>query len=125
LRHQYERLHLVTNNSRFLVLPGWHRPNFASRILSLCQKRLPADWLYTFHHPLLLVETFVDPSLFEGTLYKAADWRFLGHPKGFQRTRDGYVSNGQSAKMVFVYPLQANAQANMSQLALNKNYQYG
>ena len=43
-RHQYDRLHLVTNNSRFLILPGWHRPNFASRILSLCQKRLPSDW---------------------------------------------------------------------------------
>ncbi len=58
-RHQYDRLHLITNNSRFLILPGWHRPNFASRILSLCQKRLPANWMHTFHHPLLLVETFV------------------------------------------------------------------
>jgi len=124
-RHQYDRLHLITNNSRFLILPGWHHPNFASRILSLCQKRLPADWLRSFHHPLLLVETFVDPSLFEGTIYKAANWRLLGHTKGFQRTRDGYAPHGQSAKIVFVYPLQANAQAIMSQPVLNKNYQYG
>ncbi len=34
------RLHLVTNNSRFLILPGWHRPNLASRLLSLCEQRL-------------------------------------------------------------------------------------
>ena len=43
-RHQYDRLKLVTNNSRFLILPDWHFSNLASRILSLCQKRLPADW---------------------------------------------------------------------------------
>jgi len=124
-RHQYDRLHLITNNSRFLIFPDWHRPNVASRVLSLCQKRLPSDWMRTFHHPLLLVETFVDPSLFEGTIYKAANWRFLGHTKGFQRTRGGYAPHGQSAKMVFVYPLQANAQSIMSKPVLNKNYRYG
>ena len=30
-RHQYDRLHLVTNNSRFLILPEYHVPNLASR----------------------------------------------------------------------------------------------
>jgi hypothetical protein len=38
-RHQYDRLKLVANNSRFLILPDWHVPNLGSRILSLCQKR--------------------------------------------------------------------------------------
>jgi len=52
-RHQYDRLHLITNNSRFLILPGWHYPNVASRILSLCQRRLAADWQQRFKHPLL------------------------------------------------------------------------
>jgi len=28
-RHQYDRLKLVTNNSRFLILPDWHFPNLA------------------------------------------------------------------------------------------------
>jgi hypothetical protein len=60
-RHQYGRLKLLTNNSRFLILPGWHFPNLASRILSLCQKRLPADWQAFFGHPVVLLETFVDP----------------------------------------------------------------
>jgi hypothetical protein len=62
-RHQYDRLKLVTNNSRFLILPDWHFANLASRILSLCQKRLPADWQAIFGHPIVLVETFVDPQL--------------------------------------------------------------
>jgi hypothetical protein len=40
-RHQYDRLKLVANNSRFLILPDWHRSNLASRTLSLCQKKAP------------------------------------------------------------------------------------
>ena len=63
-RVQYDRLHLVTDNSRFLILPGWHRPNLASRLLSLCERRLVSDWPIRFGHPLLLLETFVDPSRF-------------------------------------------------------------
>ncbi len=65
-RHQYDRLKLVANNSRFLILPDWHVPNLGSRILSLCQKRLPADWQDTFGHPVVLLETFVDPQLLPG-----------------------------------------------------------
>ena len=70
-RNQFDRLSLVTNNSRFLILPDWHIPNLASRTLSLCQKRLQADWQTHFGHPLLLLETFVDPRRFQGTLYKS------------------------------------------------------
>ena len=43
-RHPYDRLKLVNDNSRFLTLSDWYFPNLASRILSLCQNRLPADW---------------------------------------------------------------------------------
>jgi hypothetical protein len=51
-RHQYSRLNLLTNNSRFLILPAWHYPNLASKTLSLCLKRLSVDWLAHFGHPL-------------------------------------------------------------------------
>lgn len=37
-RHQYDRLHVLSNNSRFLILPQHHLPNVVSRILSLCEK---------------------------------------------------------------------------------------
>ena len=40
---QFGRLHLVTNNSRFLILPGGER-NLGSRVLSLCTRRLVRDW---------------------------------------------------------------------------------
>jgi hypothetical protein len=29
-RSQYGRLHLIANNSRLLILPGWNRPNIGS-----------------------------------------------------------------------------------------------
>ncbi|MGC1952149.1 MAG: Druantia anti-phage system protein DruA [Gammaproteobacteria bacterium] len=47
-RHQYDPLDLLANNSRFLILPDWHRANLASRTLSLYQRRLPEDWLESF-----------------------------------------------------------------------------
>ncbi|MBS3906268.1 MAG: DUF4338 domain-containing protein [Syntrophaceae bacterium] len=74
LRHQYDRLKLIVNNSRFLILPDWHIRNLGSRILSLCQKRLDTDWQKTFGHSVVLLETFVDPERFQGTVYKAANW---------------------------------------------------
>ena len=37
-RHQYDRLNLLANNSRFLTLPNSHHKNLASKILSLCHK---------------------------------------------------------------------------------------
>jgi hypothetical protein len=124
-RHQYDRLKLLTNNSRFLILPDWHFPNWASRILSLCQKRLPADWQTYFGHRLVLLETFVDPQRFQGTIYKAAGWIYAGNSKGFQRTRKGYSYTEDSSKMVFVKPLIPNAQQILSRPVLHPDYHTG
>lgn len=124
-RYQYDRLKLLTNNSRFLILPDWHFPNWASRILALCQKRLPADWQACFGHPLVLLETFVDPQHFKGTIYKATGWIYVGNSKGFQRTRQGYSSTADSPKMVFVKPLIPDAQALLSRPRLEPNYHTG
>jgi hypothetical protein len=124
-RHQYDRLKLVTNNSRFLILPERHFPNLASRILSLCQKRLTTDWQTVFGHVVLLVETFVDPQRFRGTIYKAANWIYVGQSKGFYRTRQGYSATAQCPKMVFVKPLIPHAQALLSRPILEPAYRTG
>ena len=124
-RHQYDRLKLVTNNSRFLILPDWHIPNLASRILSLCQKRLLRDWHEMFGHPVLLMETFVDPKYFTGTVYRAANWEYVGNTKGFYRTRQGYSAMAPSPKMVFVKPLQANTRSLLSSPVLPSPYHTG
>jgi hypothetical protein len=124
-RHQYDRLKLLTNNSRFLILPDWHFPNLASRILSLCQKRLPDDWQAVFGHPVVLLETFVDPQRFRGTIYRAANWIYVGDTKGFHRTRRGYSATAESPKMVFVKPFISNVQALLSRPILETPYHIG
>ncbi len=68
-RQVKERRHLIAQNARFLVLaaPGqW--PNLASRVLKLAGERLAADWQEHFGYPVLVLETFVDPQRFRGTL---------------------------------------------------------
>ena len=124
-RHHYDRLNLLSNNSRFLILPQWHLPNLGSRILSLCQKRVQKDWQQIFGHPLVLLETFVDPQRFHGTVYRAANWLYVGDTKGFRRTPQGYSATPQGPKMVFLKPLQTNAQTLLSRPILNPLYRTG
>jgi hypothetical protein len=38
--------------------------------MKLMLARLSADWQQRWSHPLALVETFVDPQLYQGTAYK-------------------------------------------------------
>jgi hypothetical protein len=124
-RHQYDRLHLVANNSRFLILPEWHRPNLGSRVLSLCHRRIGADWQRCFGHPLLLLETFVDPTRFHGTVYRAANWDCVGLTRGYRRTREGYSARGESPKRVFVHPLRRDARVLLSRSLLDPRYHHG
>jgi len=46
------RAQQALNESRFLILPDWRPPNWASRILALCHKRLPTDWRAFLATPL-------------------------------------------------------------------------
>lgn len=104
----YQRLHLIANNGRFLILPEIKFPNLASKILSLNLKRLSADWQTVHGHPILLAETFVDPSRFTGACYRAANWRLLGLTRGYTKRQMRYQSNNQP-KWVLVYPLHPQA----------------
>jgi len=106
---QWQRLHLIANNSRFLILlPCAHIPNLASKTLSLNLKRLARDWEDIHGHPVVLAETFVDPSRFAGTCYKAANWIYLGKSQGFGKSSHHYFHHGQP-KAVFVRPLHKKA----------------
>ncbi len=103
-----KRLALLANNARFLILPQFHIPNLASRILSVNLKRLSKDWQRVYDHPIWLAETFVDPRYFKGTCYKAAGWTFLGYTRGFAKSSRGYIQHNQP-KIVFVSPLTRQA----------------
>ncbi len=124
-RSQYDRQHLLANNSRFLILPGWRVPNLGSRVLSLCERRLATDWPARFGHPLLLLETFVDPARHRGTVYRAANWTRVGRTRGFRRVRGGYAAAPTGPKLVFVRPLVAHARARLTRPTLHPDDRHG
>jgi hypothetical protein len=105
---QWQRLKLVANNVRFLILPDIRIKNLASKVLALTAKRLSSDWKAVYGHPILMAETFVDDSRFLGTCYKAAGWLSLGKTRGFKRNGGKYYEHG-NIKTIFVRPLSHNA----------------
>jgi len=110
---KFHRLHLIANNARFLILPEWHLPNLASRVLALNLQRLSQDWERYYGHPLLLVETFVDAARFRGTCYLAAGWQMLGATRGFAKHGPGYVAHGQP-KQVWIRSLHPQARQSLT-----------
>lgn len=105
---QWQRLKLIANNSRFLILPDVRIKNLASKSLALNVKRLSDDWQAVYGHPLLLAETFVDDSRFKGTCYRAAGWLPLGKTRGFNRNGGRYYYHG-APKTILVRPLTHDA----------------
>lgn len=103
------RLHLIVNNSRFLIFPWVHIRNLASKALSLAVKQIQQDWLQEYCYAPVLLETFVDTDHFQGTCYKASNWIYLGETKGSGRS--GRSADLLSRKMIFMYPLQKNFKA--------------
>ncbi len=124
-RHQYDRLNLVANNSRFLILPGCHGNNLGSQILSRLRRRIQHDWSAHFGYRLLMLETFVDPARFHGTVYRASNWNLVGSTQGYRRTREGYSERTDSRKLVFMLPLQRNARDLLSRSQLDERYRTG
>jgi hypothetical protein len=99
-----KNLSLMTNNTRFLILPWIRVPHLASFILGASLRRLRQDWMDKYSHELCLVETFVDRSRFAGTCYRAANWHCIGQSKGRSR-QDRHHSLQVPVKDIYVYPL--------------------
>jgi hypothetical protein len=99
------RRSLLANNSRLLVLPGGRYPNLISRFMKLMLGRLSADWLARWGHPLALVETFVDPQLYQGTAYKVSGWSHLGQTAGWKRDAADYYTKHDRPKQIWVREL--------------------
>ena len=107
------RLALIANQARFLLLPNHGLPNLGSRSLRLVSQRLSQDWQRVYSHPILLMETFVDPGQFSGTVYTASGWKELGMTQGHGRhRRDYYVKHG-CPKRLFVRELEKNARRSL------------
>ena len=101
-----QHLHLLTNNTRFLVLPWVRVPHLASHVLSRVTRRLSADWQRKYGHPIYLLETFVQRDHFAGTCYQAANWLRVGQTKGRTRQDSAEGKHQQTPlKNIYLYPL--------------------
>ena len=97
-------LDYTINNSRFLVLPNVKVKNLASYLLALATRQIVKDWTWYYSLTPLFAETFVQPSLFDGTCYKAANWIEIGTTKGYAK-RGMFYRNSQEPKKIFIYGL--------------------
>jgi len=104
-----QRLHLIAQNTRFLILPWVKVPNLCSHILGRISRVLPQDWEDLYNHPIALLETFVDSLRFKGTCYAASNWIRVGFTKGRGKW-DTHYQYPSSIKAVFLYPLRRDFQ---------------
>lgn len=95
---------LVAYNSRFLILPWVQVRHLASHLLGRMARQLPQDWQRIYGHPVYFAETFVDPTRFRGTCYRAANWVFLGETTGRGKDDQTHKPN-RTIKNVLGYPL--------------------
>jgi len=98
---------LLTNNTRFLILPWVRVPHLASHVLSRITRRLSQDWQNKYGHPIDLVETFVERERFVGTCYRAAGWVPVGATTGRGRNAPSLAPQGP-VKEVYLRPLRAD-----------------
>lgn len=110
--HRKKNLHLLVNNSRFLILPWIHSKGLASRVLSLAAKRLAADWQERYSYQPVLLETFVERDRFKGTCYKAAGWSCIGETKGRGKL-DVLNEYKVPIKTIWVKPLEVDFRASL------------
>jgi hypothetical protein len=94
----------VINNSRFLIFPWVKVANLASHVFGQVHKQIRAHFKQRWGFGPVLLETFVDPQLYSGSCYKAANWCYLGMTTGLGLVRKG-KSYRTSAKKVFAKPL--------------------
>jgi Druantia protein DruA len=97
-------LHWLAYNTRFLILPWVEVPHLASYLLGRVARVISEDWQRLYHHPIYLLETFIDPERFRGTAYRAANWIYLGKTTG--RGKDDLTHRANRClKELWVRPL--------------------
>ncbi len=106
-KHRTKLLNLVLSNDRYLIFPWVEVPNLASHVLSLATRQVGNDWLEVHGYRPVLIETFVDPTRYAGTCYRAANWHYLGKTQGRGRFDPKHECQ-KTKKEIFVYPLQSN-----------------
>ncbi len=97
-------IRFLAYNTRYLILPWVRVPHLASHILSRMASQLSPEWERMYDHPMYFAETFIDPTRFRGTCYRAANWKFLGLTTGRGKNDHTYKPN-RPIKEVLGLPL--------------------
>jgi len=105
-----KRLNLIVNNNRFLIFPWVKVENLAGKALSIAVKQIQNDWQQEHLYGPVLIESFVDPSKYSGSCYRAANWKCIGKTTG-KAWKDEADTDETSGKTIFVYPLESNFRA--------------
>lgn len=105
-QHRQKHLNLVINNNRFLIFPWVTVEHLASKALSYAVRQVGDDWETTHGYKPVLVETFVDPSKYKGTCYKAANWQYIGMTTGRLSSKH---PDHAAPKEIYIYPLDPDA----------------
>lgn len=100
-------LGFVVNNARFIIFPWVEVRYLASHVLGKVVRGLRHDWHKRWGYRPVLLESFVDPTHFDGTCYRAANFEHLGLTSGKGLVREG-KSYKTSPKKIFVRPLADN-----------------
>ena len=97
-------IRFLAYNTRYLLLPWVRVPHLASHILGKMTSQLSQHWERMYGHPVYFAETFIDPSRFRGTCYRAANWKLLGLTTGRGKNDHTYKPN-RPIKEVLGLPL--------------------
>jgi len=100
-------LPLLTNNTRFLILPWVRVRHLASHLLSRICRELCGQWMDKYGHPIHMIETFVQRDRYRGTCYRAAGWTHVGATAGRSRN-DVDQTLSVPVKEIFLYPLHSD-----------------
>lgn len=104
-------LHLIAYNTRYLLVPWVRVPHLASHLMARVARRIQADWQALYHHPVHLLESFVDTERFQGTCYRAAGWICVGRSEG--RGTKSKAGARTSIKELWVKPLHKDFQTKL------------
>ena len=101
-RQRARYLDRVINNYRFVLVDWLHVPNLGSHVLARGVRAVCRDWEARYGVAPWLLESFVDPRRFAGTVYRATGWQAVGSSSGFGKRGREYAYHGQP-KEVYLY----------------------
>jgi hypothetical protein len=114
-----ERLKLIVQNRRFLVLDEKGRsPNLASETMGAALRALSAQWRKNFGYRPRLAESFTDPEASAGTCSKASNWEPVGFSAGYSRHRANFYVANDRPKRLWLRPLDPSARRALSAVSV-------